>query len=53
MGLHAVPREWDTRLREAFVRCPAAVQGLALAVAAAALHLAAGSKPEPFVYGQF
>jgi D-alanyl-lipoteichoic acid acyltransferase DltB (MBOAT superfamily) len=53
MGLHAVPRAWKVRLREGFVRAPALTQGLALAVAAIILHLAAGAKPEPFVYGQF
>ena len=42
-----------TRLRETFVRTPALVQGLVLAAAAFALHLAAAAKPEPFVYGQF
>ena len=35
------------------MRTPAPVQGLVLAAAAVALHLAAGVKPEPFVYGQF
>jgi len=29
------------------------VQGLVLAAAAMAIHLAASAKPEPFVYGQF
>jgi alginate O-acetyltransferase complex protein AlgI len=51
--LHAVPRDWEGRVREWFVRTPAVVQGLVLAAAAVALHLAAGAKPEPFVYGQF
>ena len=32
---------------------PRVVQGLVLAAAALALHLAASAKPEPFVYGQF
>ena len=53
MGLHFVPRDWEARLRETFVRTPAVVQGLVLAAAALALHLAASAKPEPFVYGQF
>jgi alginate O-acetyltransferase complex protein AlgI len=53
LGLHFVPKDWDARVREAFVRTPAVVQGLVLAAAAVALHLAASAKPEPFVYGQF
>jgi len=51
--LHLVPRAWESRARESFVRTPALVQGLVLAAVAVALHLAAGAKPEPFVYGQF
>jgi hypothetical protein len=53
MGLHLVPRDWEIRVREAFVGTPALVQGLVLAAAAVALHLVAGVRPEPFVYGQF
>ena len=53
MLLHFVPKDWDARAREAFVRTPAVVQGLVLAAAALAVHLAASAKPEPFVYGQF
>ena len=34
-------------------RSPAIVQGVALAAFAYALHFAAGSKAEPFIYGQF
>ncbi len=51
--LHVSPAKWNERLRETFVRTPALVQGLVLAAAAVALHLVAGAKPEPFVYGQF
>ena len=51
--LHFVPRDWENRMREAFVRTPAIVQGVVLAAAAVALHVAASAKPEPFVYGQF
>jgi hypothetical protein len=51
--IHALPPAWEARTREAFVRTPALVQGLVLAMAAMALHLAAAAKPEPFVYGQF
>jgi hypothetical protein len=51
--LHVVPRPWDARLRDAFVRTPALVQGLVLAAFAVGLHLAAGARVEPFVYGQF
>ncbi len=51
--LHVSPAAWKERLRETFVRTPALVQGLVLAAAAVALHLASGLKPEPFLYGQF
>ena len=51
--LHFVPRNWIESVREQFVRTPALVQGIVLAVAACAIHLAAGAKAEPFVYGQF
>jgi D-alanyl-lipoteichoic acid acyltransferase DltB (MBOAT superfamily) len=51
--LHFVPRDWEARMREAFARTPAIVQGVFLAAAAVALHVAASAKPEPFVYGQF
>jgi hypothetical protein len=50
---HAVPDDWVARLRERFVRMPAGAMGALLALAAYALHLAAGAKTEPFVYGQF
>ena len=51
--LHLAPRSWDARVRDAFVRTPALVQGLVLAAFAVGLHLAAGARVEPFVYGQF
>jgi alginate O-acetyltransferase complex protein AlgI len=51
--VHWSPQDWEVRLREGFVRKPALVQGLVLAATAAMLHVAAGVKPEPFVYGQF
>jgi len=51
--LHAIPKTLKASGRDAFVRAPAVVQGLALAAAAMMLHLAAAAKPEPFVYGQF
>ena len=53
MIVHFIPKDVTQRLRDAFVRAPAAVQGIALAGVAFCLHLAAGSKAEPFVYGQF
>jgi alginate O-acetyltransferase complex protein AlgI len=53
MALHFAPGDWERRLREAFARRPALVQGLVLAAFAVALHLVASAKPEPFVYGQF
>jgi alginate O-acetyltransferase complex protein AlgI len=51
--LHVSPRAWEYRARDWFARTPALVQGLVLAAVAMALHVAAGLKPEPFVYGQF
>jgi hypothetical protein len=40
-------------LRDRFVVTPSLVQGILLAAAAYGVHLAAGAKAEPFVYGQF
>jgi D-alanyl-lipoteichoic acid acyltransferase DltB (MBOAT superfamily) len=51
--VHWMPRDWEVRSRETFVRTPALVQGLVLALTALMLHMVAGAKPEPFVYGQF
>jgi|HubBroStandDraft_1064217.scaffolds.fasta_scaffold07984_4 alginate O-acetyltransferase complex protein AlgI len=51
--LVAAPGAWEDRLRGAFVRAPALLQGLALAAVAMALHWATGAGSEPFVYGQF
>jgi alginate O-acetyltransferase complex protein AlgI len=53
IGLQWVPRDWKVRARDVFTTTPAVVQGLVLAAAAVALHMAAVAKPEPFVYGQF
>lgn len=53
MLLHLVPKGWENRLRDQFVLSPFWVRGLVLAVAAFGVHLAAGAKAEPFVYGQF
>lgn len=50
---HQLPRAFDERLRDRFVRTPAVVQGIMLAAAAVAVHLAAGAKAQPFIYGQF
>jgi hypothetical protein len=52
-GIHFIPKVTMLRVRDAFVRAPAIVQGLALAGAAFGLHAVAGAKAEPFVYGQF
>ncbi len=52
-ALHLAPKAFAARIREAFVRAPAIVQGLALAGVAVGLHVIAGAKAEPFVYGQF
>ncbi len=51
--LHVVPRRVEGAVREAFVGARPAARGLVLAAAAVVIHLAALSKPEPFVYGQF
>jgi len=53
LALHALPWRWVHGVREQFVRTPVLVQGALLAAAAYGLHLAAGAKTEPFVYGQF
>ncbi len=50
---HFLPRRVLERAREAFIASPAVVQGVALALCAYLLHFAAGSKAEPFIYGQF
>jgi alginate O-acetyltransferase complex protein AlgI len=52
-ALHVAPRAWEMRVRELFVRTPALVQGVVLAALALGLHVAAGARAEPFVYGQF
>jgi D-alanyl-lipoteichoic acid acyltransferase DltB (MBOAT superfamily) len=53
MLLHFVPKRMDEWMRAQFVRSPAFAQGIVLAAAACGVHLAAGAKAEPFVYGQF
>ncbi len=50
---HFIPRRWESQLRDRFVLTPSLVQGILLAAAAYGVHLAAGAKAEPFVYGQF
>jgi alginate O-acetyltransferase complex protein AlgI len=50
---HYIPDSWIERMRERFVRSPALVQGVVLAIVAYAIHRVAGTKAEPFVYGQF
>ncbi|HEY1956081.1 MAG TPA: MBOAT family protein [Polyangiaceae bacterium] len=52
-ALHYAPKNAAVRAREAFVRAPVVLQGLALAAVALGLHAVAGAKAEPFVYGQF
>lgn len=51
--LHVVPRRWESVLRDRFALTPSWVQGVLLAFAAFGIHLVAGAKSEPFVYGQF
>jgi alginate O-acetyltransferase complex protein AlgI len=53
MLVHFIPRDWENRLRDRFALTPSLVQGILLAAAAYGVHLAAGAKAEPFVYGQF
>ncbi len=50
---HGLPDAWIDRLRDRFVRTPALVQGIVLALVALALHAAASTEAQPFVYGQF
>ena len=51
--IHLIPRDWDAKVRSWFVAMPAPAMGVVLALAAYGLHMAAGAKAEPFVYGQF
>jgi D-alanyl-lipoteichoic acid acyltransferase DltB (MBOAT superfamily) len=51
--IHLIPKEWDAKARSWFVAMPAPAMGVVLALAAYGLHMAAGAKAEPFVYGQF
>ncbi len=53
LAAHFFPKRWYESLRERFVRAPAVGQGVALALAAYAIHAVAAAKAEPFVYGQF
>jgi len=53
IALHAVPKKWDEKARDLFARAPALVQGVVLAAAAIAIHVASGVKVQPFIYGQF
>jgi hypothetical protein len=50
---HFLPDRWLDGLRERFTRTPALVQGIVLALCAMALHAAATTAAQPFVYGQF
>ncbi|MBX3191344.1 MAG: MBOAT family protein [Labilithrix sp.] len=50
---HFMPKRIYDGARDAFVACPAIVQGALLAVFAYVLHFAAAAKAEPFIYGQF
>jgi D-alanyl-lipoteichoic acid acyltransferase DltB (MBOAT superfamily) len=53
LATHWVPDGWLGRVREGFARTPALVQGIVLALCALALHAAATTAAQPFVYGQF
>ena len=50
---HFLPKRVGERALLAFTKSPGVVQGLLLAAVAYGLHMAAGAKSEPFVYGQF
>jgi len=50
---HWVPDGWLAWVERQFVRTPALVQGIVLALTALALHAAASTQAQPFVYGQF
>lgn len=50
---HFLPKRVYEGAYETFRRWPAVLQGVVLAAVAYGLHLAAGAKSEPFVYGQF
>jgi hypothetical protein len=51
--VHVFPRRLKDLFRDSFVQTPSWVQGVVLAFVAYGIHLAAGAKAEPFVYGQF
>ncbi len=53
LALHFVPKGWEDALRARFTRSPVVVQGLVLAAVAMAVHVAAGAKVQPLIYGQF
>ncbi len=53
LAIHFVPKGWEDKVRDLFVRAPVVVQGVLLAAAAVAVHLAAGAKVQPLIYGQF
>jgi alginate O-acetyltransferase complex protein AlgI len=52
-AVHWVPKAWEEKLRSLFGHSHVVIQGAVLAMLAYLLHFAAGSKAEPFVYGQF
>ncbi|MEO6574441.1 MAG: hypothetical protein ABIP89_11415, partial [Polyangiaceae bacterium] len=51
--VHVLPLRWKESFRDSFAQTPSWVQGVVLAFVAYGIHLAAGAKAEPFVYGQF
>jgi len=50
---HYLPRGWFRGIETAFVRMPAPVQGVALALVGAGLGLVASSEVVPYIYFQF
>ncbi len=53
LALHFVPGRLSLAIVERAKRLPALALGVLFAAVAIGLHLAAGAKAEPFVYGQF
>lgn len=50
---HYLPRDWFRGIETVFVRLPAPVQGVALALVGAGLSLVASTEVVPYIYFQF
>jgi D-alanyl-lipoteichoic acid acyltransferase DltB (MBOAT superfamily) len=53
MLTHWMPHQWYVRVRQAFIRAPAPLQGVVLFLAALAVREMASAEAVPFVYFQF